>query len=296
MIFIASDYKGISLRKEILSNPSYSYEDIGIFDGSPLDYIDVSKELSIKMMQNKSSYGVIICGSGQGVCVALNRYAYIRAVVCKTIEDALNARQKLNANVLCIGSENTTKEQAEQIINAFLETEFKGGKHESCVRKLATHATNHVEKGINIIARAIIIHENHVLFTTVTDENKEFAKNLYFLPGGHVDYEESTIDAIYREIYEEMNLNVNKCTFAGALECTWDRKGKPYHEINIVYLVDIDGLSLKNPPKPMDHGFHKFVWMPLEKVRNITILPSSLKKIIENASHQTATFYSEMAK
>jgi len=296
MIFIGSDYKGISLRKKIIEKGANNYKDIGITDGSPLDYIDISKELSLKIAQDKESIGIIICGSGQGVCIALNRYPYIRAVVCKTVDEAINARQKLNANVVCIGSEHTTHEEAEEIIKAFSTTMFKGGKHEFCVRKLAEHATNHVETGINIIVRAIIVHENHVLFTTVTNENKEFSKDIYFLPGGHVDYKESAIDALYREIYEEMSIDVKQCTFKGALECTWDRKGKPYHEINLVYHVEIDGLSLQHPPTPMDHKYHQFVWVKMEDLEKITILPKSLKKIIFDSSTSNVNFYTEISK
>lgn len=286
----ASDYRGIELRKELISHHNLSdfeAEDLGINDGSPLDYIDISRMLADRL-RNTEDLGVMICGSGQGVAIALNRFTHIRAVVARFIEDSTQTRQKLNANVVCIGSKNSSLEESQDIIKKFVTEEFTGEKHLLCVQKLGLSQTKHVDTGINVIVRAIIVHENHILLTTATADNPNFPQGIFFLPGGHVEYNEPALQSLKREIWEEMNLEIETSEFAGILECSWDRKGSIYHELNIVYYIHIKGLNLANPPIAMDHKFHKFVWKRLDQIDNIVILPESLKTIIKNQVKQNS--------
>lgn len=289
-VIFASDYRGVALREILVDKfqklGSYNVIDIGIPSGSLLDYIDISKQLAEELRTNPQAIGVISCGSGQGVAIALNRYTHIRACVCRTLEDALRVREKLNANVICLGSKHNTPEESFLIVETFCNTSFKGGEHEPCVKKLDVNTTQHSKDGVNLIVRAIIIHENHILLTTATESNRDFAQNLYFLPGGHVDYNESSLEALHREIWEEMNLNIESSKYKGILECSWNRKGSIYHEINLVYKVKIKALDLKNPPISVDHSFQRFVWHPITALNNITILPQFLKPIIQNAINE----------
>jgi len=149
---------------------------------------------------------------------------------------------------------------------------------------------------VNLIVRGIIVHKDHILLTTVTEINVEFNQGLYFLPGGHVEHNEPAHDAIKREILEEMGLQVDNLLFKGVLECSWDRKGQPYHEVNFVFDLEIPNLSLSSPPRSLDHGFQKFVWVPLSKISDITILPSSLKTLISRSyvGTELVELFSEM--
>lgn len=297
-IIFASDYRGIKLRESLVKyseSLGLDTKDIGIQDGSPLDYVDITK-LLINELSNQDALGILICGSGQGVSISANRSNKIRAVLCYSPEDAENARSKLNANVLCLGSKNSTLEESISCFKTFIETSFKYEKHEKSVSKLSANQTEHIYSGINMIVRAVIIHKNHILLTTVTKSNTEFSSDLYFLPGGHVDYRESAINALRREIKEEMTVDVNDVDFIGALECSWDRKGFLYHELNLVYKVDISYLSLENPPVAVD-PFHQFVWCPLSEILNYKILPEKLTPmIIEAASYPNtrSIFLSQM--
>ena len=300
-IIYASDYRGVDLKEKLLVNHDFldlDFENIGIDHLSKLDYIDISKRLANKLENQPHALGVIICGSGQGVAIALNRFKHIKAVMCRTVEDAMQTRRKLNANIICLGSKYCSDAQAKEMISAFVSTEFEGGKHLECEQKLAVNQTSHLSNGVNLIVRAIIIHEGHILLTTTTSENYDFAANLFFLPGGHVEYNEPALDALRREIWEEMNLEVEEAKFAGAVECSWDRKGSIYHELNLVYAVNIKNLSLANPPIAMDHKFHKFVWQQLDQIDQVTILPEKLKTIIRNSVNQSSNieFLSQMIK
>jgi RpiB/LacA/LacB family sugar-phosphate isomerase len=301
-LIFACDYNGIELKNSLLEYAKFiniEVKDVGIESGSNLDYVDATKLLVNEFQNNVDQLGVIVCGSGQGVAVAANRSPMIRAAMCRTEQDAISVRSKLNANVLCLGSKNSTLSEAIACLKAFLETPFESKKHGQCAGKLTPHLTSHRYDGINVIARAIITHENHILLTTATENNKDFSSDLYFLPGGHVEYKESAVDALKREIEEEMGLPIFNIEFAGALECTWDRKGKIYHEINLVYKIDLPSMDLNNPPKAIDHAFHQFVWRPLTEVKSYKILPQQLIPIIissTGAIGPNSLFFSEMIK
>lgn len=302
-VIFASDYRGVELRENLVKKAElvgkFKTHDIGIPSGSPLDYIDISKQLAEELRMDPKSFGVITCGSGQGVAIALNRYTHIRACVCRNVEDAIQVREKLNANVVCLGSKHNTLEESFSIVDTFCNTPFKGGKHEPCVKKLDVSQTQHSYNGVNLIVRAIILHEDHILLTTTTESNREFAQNLYFLPGGHVDHNESSLEALKREIWEEMHLKIESSVYKGILECSWDRKGNIYHELNLVYQVKINGLDLKQPPVSMDHSFQKFVWYPVNALNNLVILPHALKPLIQkavNGTHEQHIYYQMLDK
>ncbi|MCC8483303.1 MAG: RpiB/LacA/LacB family sugar-phosphate isomerase [Rickettsia endosymbiont of Labidopullus appendiculatus] len=319
----ASDYRGIELRKALIDQHNLSgfeSEDLGIDDDSPLDYVDISRLLADRLRKTED-IGVMICGSGQEVAIALNRFTHIRAIISRSTEDSIQTivdsgevdarndgatpisnrratsddvtnfssidyRQKLNANVLCLGSQNSSLEKFQDIIEKFVTENFTGEKHTACVQKLELSQTKHIDTGINVIVRGIIIHNNHILLTTATSDNPNFPPNIFFLPGGHVEYNEPSLQALKREIWEEMNLEIDESEFAGILECSWKRKGSIYHELNIVYNIHINGLDLSHPPVAMDHKFHSFIWKPIDQIGNIVILPESLKTIIKNYVEQ----------
>jgi RpiB/LacA/LacB family sugar-phosphate isomerase len=282
-IIFASDYRGVDLKKQLFEYAktlNREIKDIGIDHGSTIDYIDITKEL-VTQISNEDAFGVIVCGSGQGVAMVANRYVSMRAAVCRNKLDAENVRSKLDANILCLGSKQTTLAEAIECLNTFINTKFKAEKHEKCVSKLSIKPSDHAYNGINMIVRAIIIHEKHVLLSTVTSSNSHFAPNLFFLPGGHVDYNESAIEALRREIKEEMNIEaLNEIDFVNALECSWNRKGNIYHELNLVYRVNIANLDLSNPPISTESSL-RFLWCPLDKLKDYKILPEKLILVIQ---------------
>jgi 8-oxo-dGTP pyrophosphatase MutT (NUDIX family) len=160
------------------------------------------------------------------------------------------------------------------------------------------NVSDHTYNGINVIVRAVIMHQNHVLLSVPTNSNTQFSSNLYFLPGGHIDYLEPAIEALKRELLEEMSIEIKNVDFLNALECSWNRKGNPYHELNLVYRVDIENLSLKNPPKSSEPTL-EFIWAPLEKIKNYKILPEKLKPIIQNvgkSEKEHPLYLSQMAE
>lgn len=296
-ILLGSDHTGVSLRKELseyLHSNGFVVIDVGIEDGSSLDYVDVTKEL-IAELDPITDLAVLICGSGLGVSIAANRSSSVRAALCRNPEDARLARRQTNANVLCLGSRYITSDQARACVEMFLETPFKLENHAISTNKLSVINTPHAVNGVNLIVRAIILLQDHILLSRPTAKNKHFATDLYFLPGGHVDYNEAAVSALQREIKEEMNVEATDTDFVGALECSWERKGNMYHEINLVYKVEIANLSIDKPPLSTETNL-EFIWCPLNKLSDYMILPKQLALMIKEYTKNTvkAFFFSEM--
>ncbi|MBN9542262.1 MAG: ribose 5-phosphate isomerase B [Alphaproteobacteria bacterium] len=137
-IAIASDHAGFELKKTLidyLHTSKISIFDLGCDSLDSCDYPDFGFRLA-KAIENKVM-GILICGSGIGMSIAANRFKHIRAALCHTTEQAKLARQHNNANVLVLASRFITAEYAIEIIKAFMETEFEGGRHEKRVEKLS---------------------------------------------------------------------------------------------------------------------------------------------------------------
>lgn len=128
-IFIGSDHRGYDLKERIkrcLKNKGCSVEDFGTHSEKSVNFPDFAFPVAEKVVQNNGSFGILICGTGQGMCVAANKVRSIIAANCQSIADARQARKHLNANVLCLGADFIVNHKVMDIVNTFLTTEFKG--------------------------------------------------------------------------------------------------------------------------------------------------------------------------
>ena len=147
-IYIASDHAGLELKSKVLMDlqspqfaSQYEIHDLGPQSTDSVDYPDyadaVCKKLHglslINSDESKNSppteFGILICGSGQGMSMRANKYLQIRAALCWSVEIAHLAREHNDANVLCLGSRVIEHELALKIIHEFLKTNFAGGRH-----------------------------------------------------------------------------------------------------------------------------------------------------------------------
>lgn len=143
-IFWASDHAGLDLKKKLMTwirvqhdKNSYEEIDLGCFqeDGS-VDYPDYAEKLAHALKDQPGAWGVLLCGSGIGICMAANRFSHIRCAVCRTEEEAKLARSHNNANVIALGGRFLSFEKARDCLETFLFTSFEGGRHENRVAKL----------------------------------------------------------------------------------------------------------------------------------------------------------------
>jgi ribose 5-phosphate isomerase B len=138
-IAIAADHAGFELKSILLpylTQQGISFEDLGTHSLESMDYPDVAHPLADKVESGEAEFGILICGSANGVAMAANKHQGIRAAICWKTEIASLARQHNNANVLCLPARFISSEEAFEITNIFLQTEFEGGRHQRRVEKI----------------------------------------------------------------------------------------------------------------------------------------------------------------
>lgn len=139
-IGIGSDHAGFPTKKAItayLLDQGHEVKDFGTHSEDSTDYPDYAHPLSQAINGHELDWGVLVCGSGQGVCMTANKYPEVRAALVWTEELATLTRQHNNANVLCLPGRFIDLEVAKKAVDAFLGTEFEGGRHERRVNKIA---------------------------------------------------------------------------------------------------------------------------------------------------------------
>lgn len=139
-IYISSDHAGFDLKEKIrsalLQNPKYHLTDHGPKDTTSVDYPDYADLVCQSLKKDSNGFGILICGSGQGMNIRANKYSFIRAALVYSDEIAKLSREHNNANVICIGARFCSFEDADRWINLFLQTDFAGGRHQTRVAKL----------------------------------------------------------------------------------------------------------------------------------------------------------------
>lgn len=138
-IALASDHAGFKLKKKVaewIKEEGYQLLDFGAYSEERVDYPDYAYPAAESVASGVSDFGILICGSGQGMCMTANKITGIRAAHCHTVELAKLSREHNNANVVCMGGRIIDFETAKQIINTFFMTDFEGGRHMIRVEKI----------------------------------------------------------------------------------------------------------------------------------------------------------------
>ena len=137
-IAIGCDHRGIQFKKsviEVVEQAGHTIKDFGSYTEEAVDYPDIAKEVGEAVASGDYDRGIVICGTGIGMCIAVNKVKGIRGGLCHNTFCALRSRQHNDANVLCMGSE-IVKEEMPDIVNTFFNTEFEGGRHQPRVDKI----------------------------------------------------------------------------------------------------------------------------------------------------------------
>jgi len=125
------------------------------------------------------------------------------------------------------------------------------------------------KKRVEVIVRGVCIREGQVLLC-----HTKGADNTY-LPGGHIDFDESARRALEREIREELGRSSQAGRFLGAVEHTFVQKGKPHCEINVVFALEVDGVTPDRPPASAE-DYIEFLWAPVESLKARALEPAPL--------------------
>lgn len=141
IISIGNDHGGCNLAVNVIKFLEKHHVGVfyyGTFDGSiSVDYPDFVFPVINDIRQGNSQFGVLICRSGVGMCIAANKYNGIRAVNATVPEMAVLSRQHNDANVLCLGSHFVSKKSVNKIVEAFVTSEFLKGRHLNRLNKLS---------------------------------------------------------------------------------------------------------------------------------------------------------------
>ena len=138
-IAIANDHAGTDYKFDIIKalEAEHEFTNFGTDASDSVDYPDFVHPLAESIEKGDCELGILICGSGNGVCMTANKHQDVRAALCWTEEISALARQHNNANVVCIPARFVSFEEAKAIVTKFLSEPFEGGRHERRVNKIS---------------------------------------------------------------------------------------------------------------------------------------------------------------
>ena len=137
-VAIGCDHRGFTIKQlviRLVAEAGHSYEDFGCYTEDSVDYPDIAGKVAEAVAKGDFDYGILICGTGIGMCIAANKVKGIRAALCHNSFSARRARQHNDAHICCLAAEEG-KARVPSIIETFLTTEFEGGRHQERLNKI----------------------------------------------------------------------------------------------------------------------------------------------------------------
>lgn len=137
-IALGADHAGFAYKQTLLAHLSQNeLKDFGAYSTDSVDYPDFAHPVALAVESGEYDLGILICGSANGVAMAANKHQGVRAAICWTVELAVLARTHNDANVLCLPARFISEADAQAIADAFLQTDFEGGRHANRVHKIS---------------------------------------------------------------------------------------------------------------------------------------------------------------
>ena len=139
-VALGSDHAGFEIKSAVgryLAARGIDVEDVGTFSSESVDYPDYAEKVGLAVQKGQADRGVLVCGTGMGVCIAANKIHGIRAAAPWDAETARLSRQHNDANVLCLSGRHMQEPAVLEILRIWLETPFDGGRHKRRIDKIA---------------------------------------------------------------------------------------------------------------------------------------------------------------
>lgn len=139
-IALGSDHGGLELKNHLiqyLKSNGHIVEDFGTYTKDSCDYPDYAYPAALSVSEGKNDYAIVICTTGVGVSIVANKVKGIRCSLVTNVEDAVLTKEHNNSNCLALGSKNVSFDLAEDIVDAWLNAEFTGGRHVNRVNKIS---------------------------------------------------------------------------------------------------------------------------------------------------------------
>jgi ribose 5-phosphate isomerase B len=138
-IFVASDHAGFHLKQKVVAHLRalrHEVKDFGPQTVERIDYPDFAAPVGRSVRDTAGSFGVLVCGSGVGMCISANKVHGVRAVDAFSLESTRLSRGHNDANVLCLGERLIPSDTALAMVDAFVQTPFEGGRHQNRIDKI----------------------------------------------------------------------------------------------------------------------------------------------------------------
>jgi ribose 5-phosphate isomerase B len=138
-IVIGNDHAGTEYKQalvELIKQMGHSVQNYGTDDNASVDYPDYVHPVAKDVASGNANYGVLICGSGNGVCMTANKYQNVRAALCWSDEIAVLGRSHNDANIICIPARFVSLDEAKLMVTKFINEPFEGGRHQNRVNKI----------------------------------------------------------------------------------------------------------------------------------------------------------------
>lgn len=145
IIPIASDHAGFEAKekvKKILEDMGHMPVDFGTHSEDSVDYPEFAVQVAQKVDEGEHEQGILICGSGQGMCMTANKFKNVRGALVYSEKSAALTRQHNNANLLCLPGRELDDEELKVILKAWFDSDFEGGRHERRVNKIHSLTEN----------------------------------------------------------------------------------------------------------------------------------------------------------
>lgn len=136
---LGSDHGGFELKEQIkvhLLEKGYEVVDFGTHSEESVDYPEIGKKVAGEVVKGEVELGILVCGTGIGIGISANKVKGIRCAICSDVYSAKMSRAHNNANMISLGGRVVGRDLAFEIIDAWLTTEFEGGRHERRVNKI----------------------------------------------------------------------------------------------------------------------------------------------------------------
>lgn len=143
-IAIGSDHAGYDYKEDLISfleGKGLLYKDFGAHSKDSVDYPDFAHPVASAVENGEAAFGILLCGTANGVAITANKHQNIRAALCWGDEIASLVRQHNNANIICIPARFVREGDAEKMVSTFITTVFEGGRHANRVEKIACAVT-----------------------------------------------------------------------------------------------------------------------------------------------------------
>ena len=138
-IAVGCDHRGFSVRAklvELLQRLGHEVDDVGVFSGEAVDYPDIAADVARRVSGGEVERGILVCGTGIGMCMAANKLHGVRAAACHDDITAEMSRRHNDANVLCLSGDLLGERLIDRMIDIWLSTPFEGGRHARRVDKI----------------------------------------------------------------------------------------------------------------------------------------------------------------